>query len=135
MTKDVGLFGLFLCLGLLLGSFVYGRVGQKFSRNKAIFLSLMTGGFFIAAFAVLLKLTASFPVGAALIFLVGAAISPIMISGNTIIHESIDEKMLFMFIASGLAEYIDRMWILVATGVLFSGCGLVGFGLSRGKRG
>lgn len=86
-----------------------------------------------------------------LIFFVGVVVSPVMISGTTIIHESIDEKMrgrifsyigitmnmgllLFMFIASTLAEFIDRMWILVATGVLFSVCGLIGLGLNREKQ-
>ena len=150
MTKDVGLFGLFLCIGLLLGSYFYGRVGQKFPRDKAIFISLITGGIFIGLFAILLKLTASFFIGAVFIFFVGVAISPVMISGTTIIHESIDEKMrgrifsyigitmnmgllLFMFIASTLAEFISRMWILVAAGVLFSVCGLIGLGLA-GKR-
>jgi len=150
MTKDVGLFGLVICTGLLLGSVIYGRIGHKFSRNKAIFISLTTAGVFIGLFAVLLKLTASFFVGGLLLFLAGLAISPIMISANTILHESIDEKMrgrifsyigitmnvgllIFMFIASGLAEVIGKMWVLIATGVLFAGCGLTGLTLNHGK--
>ena len=151
MTKDVGLFGLFLCLGLLLGSYIYGRIGQNFSKHKAIFLSLVTSGTFIGLFAIFLKLTGSFFVGAALIFLTGFAISPLMISATTIIHESIDKNMrgrifsyigivmnvgllIFMFLASGLAEVIGRMWVLIATGILFSGCGIAGLVMNHGDR-
>jgi len=148
VTKDVGLFGLVLCIGLLLGSVIYGRIGQKFSRNKPIFASLLTSGIFMALFAIVLKTTGSFFAGAAVMFLIGITISPIIISANTIIHESIDERMrgrifssigiimnlsllLFMFTASTLAEFIDRMWILIATGILFAGCGVLGFILKR----
>ena len=148
MTKDVGLFGLIVCMGLLLGSYLYGKVGHRHSKHNAIFASLLTTGLFIALFAALLKLTGSFFVGAVLIFFVGLAISPVMISANTIIHESIDENMrgrifsylgivmnigllVFMFIASGLAEIVGKMWVLIATGILFSGCGTVGFLLNK----
>ena len=150
MTKDVGLFGLVLCMGLLLGSLFYGRVGHKVSKNKAIFVSLVASGFFIAGFAAFLKLTASFFVGAGFMFLTGAAISPVMICANTIMHEVVDAKMrgrifsaigivmnigmlLFMFIASTLAEFVDRMWILVGAGSLFLGCGLIGLVLDQKK--
>ena len=71
-----------------------------------------------------------------------------MISSNTIIHETTDDKMrgrifsslgivmnmgllLFMFVASSLAEAIGMMWILIISGVIFSGFGLVGLLLNH----
>ena len=150
MTKDIGLFGLFLCMGLLLGSLIYGKVGNKVSKNAAMFFSLISGGVFITIFAILLKLTASFAVGALIIFFLGIALSPIMISANTIVHESIEERLrgrifsslgivmnigllLFMFLASSFAEVIGRMWVLVFSGSLLAGCGIVGILLTRKK--
>jgi MFS family permease len=41
MTKDIGFFGIFLCAGLLIGSYVYGKWGNLFPRNKAIYISLL----------------------------------------------------------------------------------------------
>ncbi len=148
MTKDIGLFGLFLCLGLLLGSYLYGKAGQKLSRDKAIYLSLLTSGVFVVLFSLVLKTTGSFFLGSLLIFLLGIACSPLMISSNTIIHETTDDKMrgrifsslgivmnmgllLFMFVASSLAEAIGMMWILIISGVIFSGFGLVGLLLNH----
>jgi len=150
MTKDIGLFGLFLCIGLLLGSLIYGKVGNKISKNTAMFFSLISGGVFITIFAILLKLTASFTIGAIVIFFLGIALSPIMISANTIVHESIEERLrgrifsslgivmnvgllLFMFLASSFAEVIGRMWVLVFSGSLLAGCGMVGILLTRKK--
>ncbi len=143
MTKDIGLFGLFLCMGLLVGSYFYGKIGQRFSKNRAIYCSLLTSGLLIALFSVGLKITASFPLGSILVFLLGVVASPLMISANTIIHETIDDNMrgrifsslgiimnigllLFMFIASSLAEMVGKMWILMVSGLIFAGFGLVG---------
>ena len=74
-----------------------------------------------------------------------------MISASTIIHENIDETMrgrifsslgivmnigllIFMFIASSLAEFIDKMWILLISGIVFSGFGLHGLILKHKGR-
>lgn len=151
MTRDIGLFGLFLCFGLLLGSYLYGKAGDKFPKEKAIYFSLFASGILVAGFSVGLSLTASFYLGAGLIFLLGVVISPVMISASTIIHENIDETMrgrifsslgivmnigllIFMFIASSLAEFIDKMWILLISGIVFSGFGLHGLILKHKGR-
>lgn len=152
MTKDIGLFGLFLCLGLLLGSYFYGKKEVRFSKDKAIYTSLLTSGILIALFSIGLHATASFYLGSILVFLLGLATSPIMISANTIIHESVDEGMrgrifsslgiimnmgllLFMFIASSLAEIVGKMWILLASGLIFAGFGVLGLVLSYKTKG
>ena len=79
----------------------------------------------------------------ALSALIGIAVSPIMISTNTLAHETIPEEargrvfssleavihlafLIFMFAAAYSAKYIDRFWILVAVGMIFSVCGVLG---------
>ena len=152
MTRDIGLFGLFLCFGLLIGSYLYGKKGGAFSKDRAIYLSLVTCGILVATFSAALKATASFALGGIAIFLIGAAFSPIMISASTIVHESVGDSMrgrifsslgiimnlgllIFMFVASSIAEIVGNLPILLVCGVLFSGFGLAGMLLSRRKQG
>jgi len=151
MTRDIGLFGLFLCAGLLVGSYLYGKKGHDFSKDKAIYASSFLSGILIGLFAIGLNATASFYLGSVAIFLIGAACSPIMISASTIVHENIDDSMrgrifsslgivmnlgliIFMFAASSLAEIVGKIWILLICGIVFSGFGLVGLILSRGRK-
>ncbi|UCD55055.1 MAG: MFS transporter [Candidatus Omnitrophota bacterium] len=141
MTKDVGILGMSLFAGLLLGSYIYGRIGQGLPKAKVIFISLFLIGIFIDAFAIGLKTFRSFWLGGLSASLVGFFIAPIYVIANTIIHESIESNLrgrifssigivmnlgfLFcMFIASMLAEYIDKFWILIACG-----SGLLLFGI------
>jgi MFS family permease len=151
MTRSIGIFGVFLFLGFLTGSYLYGKVGHIFSRVKAIFLSFILSGFFIVLFVFALRIAGLFWLGSVFIFLLGISISPVAISGNTIIHETIDEGMrgrvfslmgiimnggfiLFMFLSSILAEHVDRMWIIIACGFIFSLVGVIGYVFSKRGR-
>lgn len=151
MTKDIGLLGLFLCGGLLAGASYYGRKGQGFSRERAIYLSLMYSGLLVSFFAAALYISHSFWLGAATAFFMGASSAPLLISANTIIHEEISGEMmgrifsslgvimnagllLFMFLASVGAEFAGRMWILFVSGLVFAGFGLKGLLLKRGRK-
>lgn len=148
MTRDIGLFGLFLCAGLLFGSYFYGKRGHRFSKDTAIYASSLMCGIIIGIFSIGLKATASFYLGGISIFFIGVASSPIMISASTIVHENIDDSMrgrifsslgivmnmgliIFMFLASSLAEIVGKIWILLICAFLFSGFGLAGLILSR----
>ncbi len=151
MTRSIGTFGVFLFLGFLIGSYIYGKAGHIFSRVKAIFLSFILSGFFIVLFVFALRIAGLFWLGSVFIFLLGISISPVATSGNTIIHETIDEGMrgrvfslmgiimnsgfiFFMFLSSILAEHVDRMWIILACGFIFSFVGVIGYVFSkRGK--
>jgi MFS family permease len=83
--------------------------------------------------------------------LIGMAASPIMTSVNTLTHETMPEEargrtfssleavihlafLILMFLAAYAAKYIDRFWILVAVGAIFSVCGLIGI-LFRSRKG
>lgn len=151
VTRSIGVFGVFLFLGFLIGSYLYGRAGHIFSRVKAIFLSFILSGFFIVLFAFALRTTGLFWLGSVFIFLLGISISPVATSGNTIIHETIDEGMrgrvfslmgiimnggfiLFMFLSSILAEHVDRMWIILACGFILSFVGVIGYVFSKRGR-
>jgi len=152
MTRDIGLFGIFLCIGLLVGSYYYGKQGERFSKDGAIYTSLLVSGLLIALFSAILQSTSSFFMGGIILFLLGIAVSPTMISANTIIHEAIDGDMrgrifsslgiimnigllIFMFVGSALADIIGKLWVLLLSGFAFFGFGLVGLILkNRNKR-
>jgi len=133
MTKHVGIFGMCLFVGLLIGSYIYGKIGGRLPRIKTIFISILLIGISIDAFAIGLKTLRSFWFGGLSACLLGFFISPIYVIANTIIHESIGSNLRgrifssigivmnlgflsFMLISSILAEHIDRFWILLACG-------------------
>ena len=82
--------------------------------------------------------------------LLGVSVSPIMVSTNTLTHETIPEEargrifssleavihlafLVFMFIAAYAAKFVDRFWILIAAGAIFGLCGLIGVVSGKGK--
>jgi MFS family permease len=140
-TKDLGFLGMFLGIGLFLGSLAYGRFGQGMSKYRAIFGSLLASGLTLVVFAFTLERYPVFSVAAGLAFALGLAISPIMIASNTIIHDASDESMLgkifsslevvmhvafllFMFVASALAEIFSPGAILITAGGVVSALGV-----------
>jgi DHA3 family macrolide efflux protein-like MFS transporter len=142
VTKDLGLLAMFLGVGLFIGSILYGRFCQKVSHFKTIFASLISGGIMLILFALLLHYAGQFLLAAALSFVFGLIISPIMIAANTMVHEVSDSAMrgkvfsslevvmhfaflLFMLISSGLADHYQRVWILVGVGTILA---LIGIG-------
>jgi len=151
ITVSIGFFGIFAFIGFLIGSVLYGRFGHVFDKTKIIFVSFISSGIFIILFALILKLTCSLAWGSFLLFFLGICISPVATSGNTIIHETIDENMrgrifssigiimnmgfiIFMFISSFLAERIDKLWVIVACGFVVSMVGAVGCVLNKKER-
>jgi MFS family permease len=141
-TKDLGLLIMFLGIGLFVGSLAYGRFGQRLSHYKTIFSSLVLSGIMLIVFAVTLQSYPRFITAAALSFVLGFFVAPIMIASNTIVHKVSDNGMmgkvfssleivmhlgflLFMFISSFLAERWGNFTILVIVGCLFSLMGLM----------
>lgn len=141
-TKDLGLLIMFLGIGLFLGSLIYGRFGQRFSHYKIIFVSLILSGIMLVCFALGIHRYPYFLVAAALSWLLGLLISPIMIASNTIVHNASDTGMrgkifsfleivmhlgflLFMFISGILAEKYSHVLILMIVGCLVSVLGVI----------
>ena len=148
VTKDLGLLVMFFGIGLFCGALFYGKVGEKFSKVKAIFLSLILGGIFLIQFIVLVNIFESFFTAATVALFFGAAVSPIIISSNTIVHELIPEEahgrvfssleavmhlayLIFMLISAILAEFISSFYILLLVGCVFIVVGI--FGIRRRK--
>ena len=144
MTKYIGIFGICIFVGMLGGSYTYGKIGHGLSRIKTIFMSLFFIGIFLGVFVIGLKAMNSFWLGGIAAFLLGISISPVYAAANTIVHEAIEHHLrgrifsslgiimnigflLFMFVSSILAEHIDRFWILIACGSVFAFIGLIGF--------
>jgi MFS family permease len=141
-TKDLGLLIMFLGSGLFFGSVIYGRFGQKLSHYKIIFASLVLSSIILVVFAVALENYPRFFSAAALSFILGISVAPIMIASNTIIHNVSENQMmgkifssmemvmhsgflLFMFISSILAERIPQGYILIIVGIVFGVLGLM----------
>ncbi|MFA5143337.1 MAG: MFS transporter [Candidatus Omnitrophota bacterium] len=141
-TRDLGILGMFLVGGLFLGSILYGRFCQNMEKRRAIHLSFTASGIAIILFALAVKHYPNLLLGGALVGLLGISISPIMVSTNTLTHETVPEEargrifssldavihlafLVFMFIAAYAAKYIDGVWIIAAVGLVYFICGAV----------
>jgi len=122
---------------------IYGKFGNRFSKTRAIFLGLILAGMFLVEFIILVGVLANFFMAAVITFLFGAAVSPIIISSNTIVHELIPDELrgrvfssieavinlayvIFMIAVSKLAGFVDASYILVAVGAVFVYVGILG---------
>jgi DHA3 family macrolide efflux protein-like MFS transporter len=133
VTGELGLLIMFLGMGLLGGSLLYGRFGQRISPYKIIFSTLILSGIMLIVFASVINAHPHFITAAALSFALGLAVSPIMIASNTIVHHASTNNMmgkvfssfeiimhlgflLCMFISSRLAELYSPGLILMSVG-------------------
>jgi MFS family permease len=150
-TRDLGLLGMFLVGGLFCGALLYGRFGQRLEKRKVILLSFFASGLLIMLFSASVRFHPNLLTSGLMAALLGAAVSPIAASTNTLTHEVIPEEargrifsslevvihlafLLFMFVAAYAANYTDRFWILVSAGAILSVCGLAGSVSGRRKK-
>lgn len=143
VTQDLGLLAVFLGIGLFIGALLYGRWGEKASQFKTIFLCLILGGMMLILFSLSVQKTQNLFLAGILSFMLGLIVGPIIIAANTVIHQVSDHQMrgkVFsglevvihfaflsaMLLSSWLSEYIDRFWILVSVGLIFSVMGYIG---------
>jgi len=143
VTTDLGLLAMFLGVGLLFGSLAYGRFGQRFDKQKVILSSFVLGGLGVMGFAFIVSVFPKYKIVGLLSVFVGMVLSPVIVSINTLMHETIPDEirgrifssqeivihlgfLIFMLATSILAEYVDRMWILAACGAIFSLIGAAG---------
>jgi MFS family permease len=135
-TRDLGFLGLFLVAGLFLGSVLYSKFCQAIPKRKAIYISFTTSGLAIILFTLVVNSHPSILWGGALVGLLGLTISPIMVTTNTLAHETIPEEvrgrifssleavihlafLVFMFVAAFAAKFIDRFWIIIVVGLVY----------------
>jgi MFS family permease len=146
-TKDIGLLGMLIGVGLFVGSLGYGRLGHYISKKKMIAISFIVSGIMTAGFVLVAKQTRMLSLASVFAVLLGVAGSPIIISSNTIIHETIPEKirgrvfssveavvhlafLVCMLLAAKAADLVGRDGVLLACGGVFALFGLLG--LARG---
>lgn len=135
VTKDLSILFMFLGLGALCGTVLYGRFGQRLRKEKVISICMLLSGLFVMLFAVIAKLTSCLWLSCAVIFISGVLMGPIVVSLNTMIHEVMPQAtrgsifssleavinlgfLTFMLLAAFFAEYIEKVWILIFCGAL-----------------
>jgi DHA3 family macrolide efflux protein-like MFS transporter len=151
-TLDLGLIGMFLVGGLLLGTLLYGKLGQGMEKAHTVLLSFIATGISVILFTLFVRRYPNILVSGLFAWLIGMAASPIMVSVNTMTHETMPEEargrtfssleaiihlafLVFMFLAAYTAKYVERFWILTAVGALFVICGFIGITLKKNGKG
>lgn len=142
-TRDLGFLGVFLVTGLFLGTMIYGKFGQDLPKRKAALVSFVASGILVTIFAIAVDRYPNLFTAGIISGLLGAAASPIMVSANTLTHETIPEEvrgrvfsslevvihlafLIAMFIAAYAAKHVNRSWIIICAGALFYVCGMAG---------
>lgn len=151
VTKDLGLLVVFLGAGLFSGSLAYGRLGQRVSLFKAIFMSLFGGGLTLVVFALALRGGADFWMAGGLAFILGLVIAPTISASNTLIHRVTHNEMrgkvfsslevmmhlpflLSMMISASLADRLGAGNIIVGSGAALTVAGVVGLARIQDRR-
>ncbi|MCK9573441.1 MAG: MFS transporter [Candidatus Omnitrophica bacterium] len=121
--------------GLFIGSLFYGKIGSKVSIQKAINRSLFFSCFYLIAFVSLLRVYPYKLFAFISCFILGLVASPVVIAVNTLIHNESENKfwgrifssleiiihiafIVFMFVASYLAEKFSPFTIIIAVGII-----------------
>ncbi|MFH1837103.1 MAG: MFS transporter [Candidatus Omnitrophota bacterium] len=148
VTEDLGKMGVFLGVGLFLGTILYGKLGQKFSKIHTMFICFTLCGAGVAAFTLYAGSEPVFLIGALLIMFIGAVTAPILTCTNTLIHVLIPDEvrgrifssleavmhlafLMFMFITAYLTKYYTHAVILLTCGTFFMFTGIIGRVLTR----
>ncbi|MBU4377081.1 MAG: MFS transporter [Candidatus Omnitrophica bacterium] len=142
-TKDLSFLTMILGFGCFISAVLYGRFGQGIKKEVMILFSLCLTGLFIVAFALTTYFASYFLLSAAVMFLIGISVGPIIVSLNTMVHESIPQAtrgrifssleaiihlafLVFMVIAALFADKIGKLWVLTLCGIFFSVWGVAG---------
>ncbi len=144
-TEDLGMLVVFLGIGVLVGSLLFGRYARAVDRFLLLYSSLIAVCFFLFVFAVVMKFEFAHKFGWAsfLIFFLGFSGSPLMMVSQTIVHETAVEEMfgrifgimeiiihlafvVAMFVSSFLAEFFCEGNILILWAGIGIGVGLDG---------
>ena len=149
-TEHLGLLAMFLGAGLFLGSVTYGRFGARLCKRKVINIGLSITGLAIILFSAGLNLWPCFSVAAILSTILGLFASPIVVSSNTLLHEVMASEMrgrifsfldvimhlgflVFMLLASLIAERVGEGSLLIAIGIIFSLIGIIRLVVGKSK--
>lgn len=143
ITKDLGFLSIPLGGGLLIGSLIYAKWGEKIGHMLTIFISLLLAGISIFAFTFIVLHDQNRMIAGVLALFIGLTVGPSIIASNTVINQTCAKEMsgkvfaalecvmhlaflLSMLICSHLADIISHASILMGVSVLFAFVGLGG---------
>ncbi len=143
-TREIGLLVVGLGLGLFLGSLAYGRLGHQKHSFKTIFVCVFGTGVVLFGFVSAVAKYPNLMLAIALAFILGLAVSPVMVISQTLVHQLTDSSMrgrlfssleisdhfaflLSMFIAAPLADRVGPVTVLMLVSFLLMAMGSIGF--------
>jgi len=88
-TGGIGMLGGILAIGTLIGAFLFGMTGRRFKKKRVILFAFLILGIIFAGFS----LCKNFIFFILLSFLAGIVMTPITISQDTILHETLREEI------------------------------------------
>ena len=142
-TRDLSFLMMLLGLGCFISAVLYGKFGQSFRKDRMILISIFLTGVSIIVFALSAKFTPHFLTLGVIMFLTGIAAGPVIVSLNTMVHESMPQEtrgrtfssleviihlafLIFMFAAAIFAERVGKIRVLAFCGLFFSVWGVIG---------
>ena len=143
VTKSLGVFGVFLGIGLFVGTVLFGKIGQKWSKVKTMFACFMLSGLFVGLFSVYSNNDPLFMVSGSLLLMLGVAVAPIFTCTQTLIHVLVPDEvrgrtfssmeavmhlafLVMMFLTALIAKYVSNLTILMSCAGIFAVLGLLG---------
>ncbi len=150
VTEALGMFGVFLGIGLFVGTVMFGKIGQRWSQVKTMFLCIILCGVFISLFSIYSVGDPIFIISGALISLLGISVAPVFTCAQTLIHTLVPDEvrgrifssmeavmhfafLVMMFLTAILAKYVSNLAILLTCAGIFSFLGLIGIVFYREK--
>ncbi len=136
-VKDLGLIIVWLGVGILLGSLIYGRIAQKFSLTKTINFMLFISSLALIGFAVTIKKYPSGVLACILSLGIGTLLSPIIVGANSLIHNQSRTELwgrifssqeviihfffiIFYILSSLLTKLFSAFTIIIFTGIILA---------------
>ena len=143
-TREIGLLVVGLGLGLFLGSLTYGRLGHSKYSFKTIFACVFGGGMVLSVFITAVAKYPNLLLAMVLAFILGLAVSPVMVISQTLVHQLTDSSMhgrlfssleiivhfaflLSMLVAAPLADRLGPVTVLAGVSLLLMAIGAAGF--------
>lgn len=136
ITRDLGIIAVASGLGLFAGTMFYGRFGKARDVRRVINSIMLFASAYLVVFVTFLRKYPSPFFAFASCFILGFMVAPVVVAVNSLIHSDSDNNMwgrifssleivihlsfiLFMFIASYLAEIFSPYVIIVGAGAVF----------------
>ena len=143
VTEALGVFGVFIGIGLFIGTVLFGKMGQKWSKVKTMFVCFILCGVFISLFSIYSSGDPMFMISGSLLLLVGLAAAPIFTCTQTLIHILVPDEvrgrlfssmeavmhvafLVMMFLTAIFARYVSNLTILLTCAGMFAFLGLCG---------